>query len=146
VEVADPLMKLTRITKEEFSWGEEQASAMKEMKKRITTCEVIRPVDHLLLFNVILSVDTSVIAVGFILAQLDAEGQQRPTRFGLIAWNKQILRYSQAKLELYGLFQALNIMKLWLIRTKKLVVEVNAQYIKGMLNRLDLHPNAAMNR
>jgi len=29
---------------------------------------------------------------------------------------------------------------------KKLVVEMDAQYIKGMLNKLDLHPNAAMNR
>jgi len=33
-----------------------------------------------------------------------------------------------------------------LIGAKKLVVEVDAQYIKGMLNKLDLHPNAAMNR
>jgi len=37
-------------------------------------------------------------------------------------------------------------MKLWIIEAKKLVVEVNAQYIKGMLNKLDLYPNAAMNR
>jgi len=36
--------------------------------------------------------------------------------------------------------------KLWLIGAKKLVVEVNAQYIKGMLNKLDLHSNAAINR
>jgi len=33
-----------------------------------------------------------------------------------------------------------------LIRVKKLVVEVDAQYIKRMLNKPDLHPNAAMNR
>ena len=50
------------------------------------------------------------------------------------------------KLELYRLFRALNAMKLWIIEAKKLVVEVNAQYIKGMLNKLDLYPNAAMNR
>jgi len=49
-------------------------------------------------------------------------------------------------LELYGLFQALNATKLWLIGAKKLVVEVDAQYIKGMLNKPDLYPNAAMNR
>jgi len=29
---------------------------------------------------------------------------------------------------------------------KKLVVEMDAQYIKGMLNKPDLHPNTAMNR
>jgi len=49
-------------------------------------------------------------------------------------------------LELYGLFQALNATKPWLIGAKELVVEVDAQYIKGMLNKPDLHPNATMNR
>ena len=49
-------------------------------------------------------------------------------------------------MELYGLFRAPNTTKLWLIGAKKLVVEVNAQYIKRMLNKPDLHPNAAMNR
>ena len=39
-----------------------------------------------------------------------------------------------------------NAPKLWLIGAKELVVEVDAQYIKGMLNKPDLHPNAAMNR
>jgi len=41
-----------------------------------------------MLFKVILLVDTSVIAVGFILAQLDAEEQQCSARFGSIAWNE----------------------------------------------------------
>jgi len=41
-----------------------------------------------MLFKVILLVDTSVIAVEFILVQLDAEERQRPVRFGSIAWNK----------------------------------------------------------
>ncbi|KXN84080.1 hypothetical protein AN958_00480, partial [Leucoagaricus sp. SymC.cos] len=60
--------------------------------------------------------------------------------------NEQISCYSQSKLELYGLFRALNATKLWIIGAKKLVVEVDAQYIKGMLNKPDIHPNAAMNR
>jgi len=46
-----------------------------DKKKRVSTCEVIRSINHTLLFDVILSVNTSVIAVGFILAQLDAKGQ-----------------------------------------------------------------------
>ena len=33
-----------------------------------------------------------------------------------------------------------------MIRAKKLVVEMNAQYIKRILNKPDLHPNAAMSR
>jgi len=46
-----------------------------DKKKRVSTCEVIQSINHTLLFDVILSVNTSVIAVGFILAQLDAKGQ-----------------------------------------------------------------------
>lgn len=126
-------------------WGKEQQLAMEEMKKRVSTCEAIRPIDHSLPFPVILSVDTSVIAVGFILAQLDAEKRRQPAHFGSIAWNERVSRYSQSKLELYGLFRALNATKLWIIGAKKLVVEVDALYIKGMLNKPDIHPNAAMN-
>jgi len=40
-EVADPLTKLTRVTKREFIWGEKQRLAMEEMKKRVSTCEAI---------------------------------------------------------------------------------------------------------
>jgi len=68
-EVADPLTKLTKVTKGEFFWGEEQKLAIEKMKERVATCEAIQPIDHSLPFEVILSIDTSVIAVGFILAQ-----------------------------------------------------------------------------
>ncbi|KZT31538.1 hypothetical protein SISSUDRAFT_969811, partial [Sistotremastrum suecicum HHB10207 ss-3] len=54
--------------------------------------------------------------------------------------------YSQAKLELYGLFRALHSLKLYLIGVKKLVVEVDASYIRGMVNNPDMHPGAALNR
>jgi len=87
-EVADPLMKLTRVTKGKFFWEEKQKLAMKEIKERVATCEAIRPIDHSLLFEVILSIDTSVIAVGFILAQRDADRRRQPAKFGSIAWNE----------------------------------------------------------
>jgi len=87
-EVADPLMKLTKVTKGKFFWEEKQKLAMKEIKERVATCEAIRPIDHSLLFEVILSIDTSVIAVGFILAQRDADRRRQPAKFGSIAWNE----------------------------------------------------------
>ena len=40
-EVADPLTKLTRVTKGKFSWGEEQKLVIEEMKERVATCEAI---------------------------------------------------------------------------------------------------------
>ncbi|KZT35333.1 hypothetical protein SISSUDRAFT_959944, partial [Sistotremastrum suecicum HHB10207 ss-3] len=55
-------------------------------------------------------------------------------------------RYTQAKLELYGLFRALHSLKLYLVGIKDLVVEVDASYIKAMINNPDIAPNAATNR
>jgi len=49
-------------------------------------------------------------------------------------------------LELYGLYRALRAWRLYLVGVKKLTVEVDAKYIKGMLNEPDLQPNAAINR
>lgn len=55
-------------------------------------------------------------------------------------------RYSQPKLELFGLYRALHSFRIHLIRVKNLIVEVDTQYIKGMLNAPDLAPNNVMNR
>ncbi|KAI5895578.1 uncharacterized protein SCHCODRAFT_02473303, partial [Schizophyllum commune H4-8] len=60
--------------------------------------------------------------------------------------NEREARYSQAKLELYGLFRTLNAVKLWIVGLPTFTVEVDARYIKGMINNPDVHPNAAMNR
>ena len=94
----------------------------------------------------ILSVDTSKIAVGFILSQVDNEGRRRPARYDSIPMNEREANYSQPKLELYGLFRALRYYRIFIIGVKNLQVEVDAKYIKGMLNDSDLQPNATINR
>ncbi|KDQ13320.1 hypothetical protein BOTBODRAFT_97608, partial [Botryobasidium botryosum FD-172 SS1] len=55
-------------------------------------------------------------------------------------------RYSQPKLELYGLFRALRDVRVFIIGLTKLTVEVDAKFIKGMLNNPDIQPNATINR
>ena len=60
--------------------------------------------------------------------------------------NEREARYSQPKLELYGLFRALRAFRLYLVGAKKLEIEVDAKYIKGMLKEPDLMPNATINR
>ena len=90
--------------------------------------------------------DTSYIAIGFILSQRDDQGRKRPARYGSIPLNEREARYSQPKLELYGLFRALRAFRLHLVGVKHLQVEVDAKYIKGMLNEPDLQPNASINR
>jgi hypothetical protein len=46
--------------------------------------------------------------------------------------------YSQAKLELYGLFRALRAVCVFIFGVKNLTVEVNTKYIKGMINNRTL--------
>ena len=60
--------------------------------------------------------------------------------------NKREANYSQPKLELYGLFRSLRTARLWIIGVRNLTVEVDAKYIKGMLNNPDIQPNATINR
>ncbi|KXN84537.1 hypothetical protein AN958_12348 [Leucoagaricus sp. SymC.cos] len=63
-----------------------------------------------------------------------------------MAWNEHIAYYLQPELKLYGFFCALNACKLWLVGAKKLKVEVDMKYIRGMINKLDIYPNAAINQ
>ncbi|KAJ3995463.1 hypothetical protein F5050DRAFT_1533393, partial [Lentinula boryana] len=60
--------------------------------------------------------------------------------------NERESNYSQPKLELYGLFRALRATRLWIIGAPELVVEVDALFIRGMLNNPDIQPNATINR
>src|SRR5882724_11485064 len=57
-----------------------------------------------------------------------------------------IQRYSQAKIEIYGFWHALQAYRLYIIGVKNLRVEIDASYIKGMLNNLDIQPGAVVNR
>jgi hypothetical protein len=50
-----------------------------------------------------------------------------------------------AKPELYSLFCALHAYRIYIIGVKNLIIEVDAKYLKGMLNNPDIHPNATIN-
>jgi transposase InsO family protein len=112
----------------------------------VSSAPALRSIDYTSDLAVILAVDTSKYAVGIVLLQMDEEGRRRPARYGSIPLNEVEQRYSQPKLELYGLYRGLRAFRLYLIGVKNLIVEVDAKYIKGMMNAPDLQPNAAMNR
>jgi hypothetical protein len=59
--------------------------------------------------------------------------------------NEREQRFSQAKLELFGLYRAMRELKLYILGIRNLVVEVNARYIKGMLQSPDIAPSASVN-
>jgi len=131
---------------QQFTWDEDKEEAFQKLKELITTAPVLRPIDYSLDNPIVLSVDSSKIGVGFILSQIDEQGKKRPARYGSIPFNDRESNYSQPKLELYGLFRALRAYRYFLYGAKNLHVEVDAKYIKGMLNQPDIQPNATMNR
>jgi hypothetical protein len=142
---ARPLVQLTR-KGVPFRFEEEEQLAFDHLKDAIATSQALRALDYEHDWEVILAVDSSVIGVGFILMQKRNDEKRYPSRFGSIAWSERESRYSQAKLELYGLFRALRNLRVWIIGIRNLTVEVDAKYIKGMLNNPDFQPNATINR
>lgn len=94
---------------------------------------------------VTLGIDLSKYAVRFFLAQSDDSGRHWYNRFGSITWNERESNYSQPKVELYGLFQALRAMRNYLVSIRRLEIEVDAKYIKGMLANPDVQPNTTIN-
>ena len=117
---------------------------MQLLKDQVISAPALVMIDYASLQKVILAVDSSVIAVGWILMQEDEEGRRRPLCYGLIAWNEREACYSQAKLELYGLFHALHSSRLHLVGLSSFTVE-DAKYIKGMLTNPDIQPNVTIN-
>jgi len=82
---------------------------MDDLKKALLTSPSLQPIDYESNSPVILSVDTSQIAVGYILSQCDPDNPKLRyhARFGSITLNECECRFSQPKLELYGLYRAL---------------------------------------
>ena len=143
--VARPLIRLTR-KEETFFIGPEQLEAMDRLKDAIIHSTALRPIDYESDQPVILAVDSCANGAGYILAQQVDKKKRYPSRYGSITFNDRESRYSQAKLELYGLFRSLKETQLYTIGVRKLIVEMDAKFIKGMINNPTLHPNDAINR
>ena len=145
-QIARALVDLTR-KDAPFEWGEEQEEAFQKLKELVSTAPALKPIDYKCGRPVILSVDTSIYGIGFVLSQLDEGGRKVPARYGSLPMPEVAARsYGQSKLELYGLFRALKHFGLYLVGAPKLIVEVDASCIKGMLNNPDAKLSSPMNR
>ena len=130
----------------EFVWTEECQEAFDVLKGLVTTAPALLPIDYKCGQAIIMSVDSSYMGVGMILSQIDEKGKHQPSQYGSLPFSKVEATYSQPKLELYELFQALRHFRLYIIGAQNLIVEADAKYIKGMLNEPELQPNAVINR
>src|SRR5467141_344509 len=119
---------------------------MGDLKKATITTPCLHPIDYHTDRCVILAVNSSCIATGFILLQLGTDNKWYLSQFSSITWNERESCYSQAKIEIYGLWHALQAYCLYIIGVKNLRVEINASYIQGMLNNPDIQPGAMVNR
>jgi len=143
--LARPLVNLTH-KGTTFVWHEEHESAMQALKEAIITSSALISINYNSDRSVFLLIDLSWRGVGWILAQECANGRHHPARFSSISWNEHESCYSQAKVELYGLFRTLCALRLYTVRVKNLVVEMDAQYVQGMLKNPDIQPNTTINR
>ena len=143
--LAKPLVDLTR-KNIDFVWQDEHDRAMESLKEAIIASPALIPIDYKSERTVYLAIDSSYRGVGWILSQACEDGQRRPSRFGSIGWNERESRYSQPKIELYGLFRTLRALRIHIIGVADLTVEMDAQYVRGMLANPDIQPNAAINR
>lgn len=145
---ADHAIPLTRLLRKEtpFTFGTDELQSMEDLKHLLINSPALRQIDYASGRRVILAVDSSWRGAGYILSQIGVDEVEYPSRFGSVTWNERESRYSQAKLELYGLFRALKAYRLYVVGVKDLLVRVDAKYIKGMLNNPDIQPNATINR
>jgi len=143
--IARPLVNLTH-KGAPFTWQEEHKQAMQTLKNAIVQSPALISIDYTTDHAIYLSVDSSVCGVGWILMQDCSNKHHRPLHFGSISWNEHESHYSQAKLELYGLFCTLRVTCLYLVSICNLIVKVDASYIKSMLSNPDIQPNTAINR
>ncbi|MGH7238890.1 MAG: Ty3/Gypsy family RNase HI domain-containing protein, partial [Candidatus Saccharimonadales bacterium] len=155
--IAKPLTNLTRKSDEEFEFTPEAEEAMNRLKKFITEAPVLKVInyesasnaDHYNLKDnklpglVILAVDSCQNGAGWVIFQNYEDGRH-PILYGSCTFNNTESKYSQAKLELYGLFRAIkdNRHHLWGLF---FLVEVDAKFLIQMINSPDL-PNAPMTR
>jgi hypothetical protein len=144
-EIIRPLTELYRQSVE-FVWDERRSKAFEAIKKLVASAPALRPIDYESEQPVYLSVDSSREATGMILSQLDDQARRRIARYGSVPMSERESRYSQPKLELFGLYRALRHWRLYIIGIKNFHVEVDAKFIQGLLNNPDLQPDAAVNR
>src|SRR5258708_9712565 len=155
--IAKPLTLLTKkMPLHEFKWTEEAQDAMDLLKHLATTAVPVRLLDYELAHKVkpadqrdgklglvTIHVDSSSIGVGWMIAQR-LNDTEYPIVFGSITFNECEVRYSQPKLELYGVFRALKA-ECHRLHNIHFRLIVDAGFLAQMMTSPDLL-NAAMTR
>ncbi|KAL3676054.1 hypothetical protein R1sor_026002 [Riccia sorocarpa] len=130
---ADPLYELCR-KDVKFKWTEKHAESMRKLKELLSTSPFLGRIDYQCGRPVILTVDTSPIAIGWAVGQNDAEGNRFAVRFGARVLSSRQRSYPQVKRELWGLVTAMKAEKEYLIGAE-VVVETDCLPLLGMITK-----------
>ena len=90
-----------------IEWTPTRLQAFNQLKEIMSTSPILTTLRYDIPNQVIMAVDTSYIAIGIALFQEDDNGKRRIYRYGSLPIVGTEAKYSQAKLELYGLYRAL---------------------------------------
>src|SRR6266436_6787177 len=156
-KITKPLMALTKkMAPHEFEWTEEAQDAMELLKHLAATAVPVRSLDYELARNVqppdqrdnelglvTVHIDSSIIGVRWMIAQ-HLTDTEYPIVFSSITFNEREARYSQPKLELYGVFRALKA-ECHRLHNIHFRLTINAGFLAQMMMSPDL-PNAVMMR
>jgi hypothetical protein len=147
---ADITGPINDLTKKDvpFIWTKEHDEAQRLVREALLVAKPLKPLNYEWDTEIYLVVDTSYRAVGIVVYQIDPLDPKKKhfARFASITLNARESNYSQPKRELFGLLRALEAMSYWLFGVRRLVVETDALYIKGMLKNPGMGPNATINR
>ena len=112
--ISEALYKLLR-KKSKFLWKHEQDLAMEELKKILRSPQVLKQVEYNSGRPVIVTVDTSPIAIGWAVGQDGEKGNRFAIRFGARILTERQRAYPQVKRELWGALTALKANRNYLI-------------------------------
>ena len=112
-----PLVKLTRL-ETPFKFKASQICVQENLIKAVINLSAHRAIDYKSSSPVTITVDTSYIAVGYMLCQQLEENPkiQYYNQFGSITLNQRKAQFLQVKLEIYGLYRIIHALCLFIIR------------------------------
>ncbi|OJT10001.1 Retrovirus-related Pol polyprotein from transposon 17.6 [Trametes pubescens] len=151
--IAKPLTVLCRHTDDLFVLTDDGRAAMDKLKALIASAPVLKAVDYDAARSilppiqtpldglVVVGVDSSIYGAGWVLYQFHGK-DKHPALFGSCTFLATESRYSQPKVELYGVFRALKELRSRIWGTHFLI-EVDAKFLQQMIREPDL-PNAPM--
>lgn len=145
-EMSRPLVVLTTLTPKEFVWEDKHDESMTQVKKAVANSGCIRPINYAVLdeFPILVAIDSSWRGCGVALSQMGPDGKRYYARFLSFYFNEVQQRYSQPKLELYGVYVGLRALRYYIHGTR-FILEVDCTSVKQMINNPVL-PTAAESR